>query len=277
MLRGTRGVLAGVLLALALVPCTALAQITTATVSGTVKDTLGGVVPGATVTLISDTRGVTAAETTTDARGSFVIPNVTADTYTVQVTLQGFKTLKASGIAVSPGDRVALTSLVLQVGTLSETVQVRGETPLIQAASGERSFTIPTTSVDNLPISNRNFLSLALAAPGVRADGSMAGVGRIGGGGYANIQMDGISAMDTGRVRAVERHPDPVGDQGRHEPLPRHRLRHRAALTVEREFQVQHPERDADGEVRSARLGLRDWRPDREAGRQQQAVLLLLP
>jgi hypothetical protein len=200
MLRGTRGIMAGVVLALALVllPGTALAQITTATVSGIVKDSQGGVIPGATVTLISDTRGVTSAETVTDGTGSFVIPNVTADTYTVQVELQGFKTLKATGIAVSPGDRLALTTLVLQVGTLTETVQVTGETPLIQAASGERSFTIPTNWVANLPIFSRNFRDLAAAAPGVRFDGSMAGVGRIGGGGYANIQMDGVSAMDTG-------------------------------------------------------------------------------
>ena len=47
-----------------------------------------------------------SAETTTDATGNFVIPNVTPDTYTVQVTLQGFKTLKISGIIVSSGDRL---------------------------------------------------------------------------------------------------------------------------------------------------------------------------
>jgi hypothetical protein len=198
MLRKTRIFALGLILAFALLPGSALAQITTATVSGTVKDSQGGVIPGATVTLISDTRGVTASETVTDGTGSFVIPNVTADTYTVRVELQGFKTLRSSGIEVSPGDRLALTNLVLQVGTLTETVQVTGETPLIQAASGERSFTIPTTSVQNLPISSRNFRDLAVMTPGVRYDGSMAGVGRIGGGGYANIQMDGISAMDTG-------------------------------------------------------------------------------
>ena len=144
-------------------------------------------VPGATVTLISDTRGVTSAETTTDATGGFVIPNVTADTYTVRVVLQGFKTLRSTGIVVSPGDRLSLPALVLEVGALSETVQVTGETPLIQASSGERSFTISANSVGNLPVSSRNFLNLALLAPGVIA-GQNAGVMRIGGGGYANIR-----------------------------------------------------------------------------------------
>ena len=86
---------------------------------------------------------------------------------------------------------------MLEVGALSETVEVTGSTPLIQASSGERSFTISANSVGNLPISSRNFVTLAMMAPGVIA-GQNAGVMRIGGGGYANIQMDGISAMDTG-------------------------------------------------------------------------------
>ena len=199
MVRGTRGVMAIVVFALAyvLMPSTAPAQITTATVQGTVKDAQGGVVPGATVALISESRVRTVAEAVTDATGDFTLPNVDADTYTIQVTLEGFKTLRQTGIDVSAGDRLRLPAMVIEVGTLTETVQVTGETPLIQASSGERSFTIPTANVENLPISSRNFRDLALLTPGVVA-GQNAGVQRIGGGGYANIQMDGISAMDTG-------------------------------------------------------------------------------
>jgi hypothetical protein len=189
--------LAGLVIGLALVPCIAFGQITTATVSGAVRDAQGNMVPGATVTLVSDTRGVHAAETTTDATGTFVFPNTAPDTYSVQVVLQGFKTLKVSGFIVSPGDRLALPAFTIEVGTLEETVTVTGESPLIQAASGERSFDIPTTSVESFPIQSRNFRDLALSAPGVMA-GQNAGVQRIGGGGYANIMMDGISAMDTG-------------------------------------------------------------------------------
>ena len=108
MVRGARSVIAILVFAPAcvLMPSTALAQITTATVIGTVTDAQGGVIPGAAVTLISDTRGVTSAETTTDATGGFVIPNVTADTYTVRVVLQGFKTVRTTGIVVSAGDRL---------------------------------------------------------------------------------------------------------------------------------------------------------------------------
>ncbi len=192
-------ILAALVIGLALIPCIVLGQVTTATVTGTVKDAQGSVVPGASVILTSDSRGVQVGETTTDASGSFIFPGTMPDTYSVTVSLEGFKSMKVSGIAVSSGDRLALPPMVIEVGALSETVVVVGETALMQAASGERSFTIPTQQVENLPISSRNFRDLAVLTPGVQANSAaMAGVERIGGGGYANIMMDGISAMDTG-------------------------------------------------------------------------------
>ena len=202
MLPRTRWVVAaGLVFALVavLLPGTALAQITTATVIGTVKDAQGAVVPGATVALISESRVRQVAETVTNATGDFVLPNTDADTYTIQVRLAGFKTLSQTGIAVSPGDRLRLPALVLEVGTFTETLQVTGETPLVQASSGERSFTIPTTSVENLPIASRNFSALALLTPGVMS-GSPSGVMRLGWGGgqYTNVMIDGVSVIDTG-------------------------------------------------------------------------------
>src|SRR5713101_1717343 len=95
----------GPMLALLLSSSPALAQITTGTVSGTIKDPQGGVIPGATVVLISETRGTKSAPAVTSGTGDFVFPNVTPDTYTVQVTLEGFKTLMRGGISVSAGDR----------------------------------------------------------------------------------------------------------------------------------------------------------------------------
>ena len=113
-----------------LAPVAVWAQVTTGNVFGTVKDAQGGVLPGATVVLISETRGTKIGPVVTDEIGNFVVPNVTADTYTVEVSMQGFKELLRPGVAVSGGDRVQLGSLVLEVGTLTETVQVTGETPL---------------------------------------------------------------------------------------------------------------------------------------------------
>ena len=72
---------------------------------------------------------------------------------------------------------------------------------MIQAASGERSFTVTTESVANLPVANRNFAGFAALVPGAMAQTGTeiaGGVQRLGGGGQNNIMMDGVSTMDTG-------------------------------------------------------------------------------
>src|SRR5437870_1568287 len=76
----------------------ARAQVTTGSVSGTVKDAQGGVIPGATVTLISDTKGTKSTPAITSETGDFVFPNVIADVYTIQIEMPSFKTLQRSGV-----------------------------------------------------------------------------------------------------------------------------------------------------------------------------------
>ena len=113
--------LGAALLVCALAATPALAQITTGNVAGSVKDAQGGVVPGATVVLTSETKGTKSAPAVTSASGDYVFPNVTADTYTVDVTMEGFKTLKREHIQVSGGDRVAIPAVTLEVGGAAET------------------------------------------------------------------------------------------------------------------------------------------------------------
>src|SRR6476646_3789353 len=102
-----------VLVAVAFLALPAAAQITTGTVFGTVKDAQGAVIPGAAVTLV----------------------NVPADRYTLQVSMTGFKTSKRSGVAVSPGDRLSLGSIAIEVGGLTDTVVVKAESPVVQSNS----------------------------------------------------------------------------------------------------------------------------------------------
>jgi hypothetical protein len=178
---------------------TATAQITTGTVVGNVKDSSGGVVPGATIVLVSDTKGTKSLPAVTNASGDYVVPNVTADTYTVEVTMDGFRTVRRAGIRVSGGDRVTVQSLTLEPGGAAETVNVTSEAPLIQASSGERSFAVSTTQIENLPVKRLDsFTAFTSLTPGVIAGGASAGGTRLGGVGQNNIMMDGISAMDTG-------------------------------------------------------------------------------
>ena len=173
---------------------------TTATLTGNVKDDQGGVIPGATVTLVSETRG-TSLESVTSATGDFVFSNITGDTYRVRVSMDGFKTVERRAIAVSPGDRVVVPTLNLEVGALAETVLVTGDAPMIQSQTGERSFTVAQSQVENLPNTGRNFASFAALVPGVVGTtvsaGGNAGISRLGGG-TTNFLLDGVSNVDPG-------------------------------------------------------------------------------
>ena len=190
--------LGAALLICALAATPALAQITTGNVAGTVKDAQGGVVPGATAVLVSETKGTKSAPAVTSETGDYIFPNVTPDTYTVEITMEGFKTLKREHIRVSGGDRVAIPPLTIEIGGAAETVNVAAEAALVQSQSGERSFAITTEQVENLPIGHGNFTNLTAFAPGVVSGGASAGGTRLGGVSQNNIMMDGVSAMDTG-------------------------------------------------------------------------------
>ena len=132
----------------------------------------------------------------TNERGEFLVPNLAPDRYGVELQLSGFQTLRRSGVTVSGGDCATVGTLVLLVGGMSETVEVKAEAALVQAESGERSFTVATSAVESLPISTtRSFTNLASLAPGMA---STTNPTRIGGGGNPDIMMDGISTMDPG-------------------------------------------------------------------------------
>ena len=152
IVRSTRTTICACLVALLFGALPATAQITTGNLLGSVKDSSGGVVPGATVVLISESRGTKGVPAVTNATGDYTFPNLTPDTYTVEITMDGFRTVKRAGVKVSGGDRVTVPALTLEPGGAAETVNVTSEAPLIQASSGERSFAISTTEIENLPV-----------------------------------------------------------------------------------------------------------------------------
>jgi hypothetical protein len=200
--RFCRGVSIAAVLWFVIANAPAAAQVNTGTVLGTVKDAQGGVIPGATVTLISEARGTRSAPVVTNENGDFVFANVAADTYTIEVVLESFKTSQRSGIAVSPGSRTSVGALTLEIGGASETVVVKGEAPQVQSSSGERSFSVTTAEVTNLPIATRNFADLVNLTPGV-VNGNRAGDSPSTGGGSNNYMMDGVSTMEPGSNRLM--------------------------------------------------------------------------
>ena len=185
----------------------------TATVAGTVKNVQGDAIPNATVTLVSESRGTTF-ETQSSATGDFVVPNIPGDTYTVRVTVDGFKTSERRGVAVSSGERVAVGTVTIEVGAPSETVIVSAEAPLVQSQTGERSFVVASQSVDNLPITGRNYASLAQLTPGtVTTTNSSTGaqtVARADGAQTAYL-LDGVANVDPGNnQQVIQLSPDAI-------------------------------------------------------------------
>src|SRR5262245_40792631 len=100
----------------------AAAQITTGSVSGSVKDAQGGVIPGATIILVNEAQNTKSAPVVTNETGDFVFVNVPPGTYTLEITMPSFKTAKKTGISVNPGTRALVGAMTLEVGGTSETV-----------------------------------------------------------------------------------------------------------------------------------------------------------
>ena len=88
----------------------------TGSVAGAVRDAQGRVISGATLVLVSNTRGTRSAPVVSNASGEFLFVNVSPDTYTIEVTMPSFKTLQRPNVAVGPGGRIAVGMLTLERG-----------------------------------------------------------------------------------------------------------------------------------------------------------------
>jgi hypothetical protein len=198
--------LAGLTLALlvfAVTPTPVRAQTTSASVSGTVQDAQGGVLPGVTVTLTSRTQG-NVLTATTDDTGRFVFTIVRPDAYTLQVTLQGFKTLERTNVVVNANDRFSTGVLTMQVGQMSEEISVSSRVSELQTTSGERSFTLDSEALKNIAASERSLFSFTSLVPGIAPGGNGAATSADGftvNGQRANsnnVTIDGVANIDTG-------------------------------------------------------------------------------
>ena len=160
------------------------------------RDEQGAGIPGATITLISETRGTTF-EGQSAGTGDYVLTNLPGDTYTVSVTMDGFKTSERKGV-VSDSWRPRRRSPDHHRASArsAETVLVTGDAPMIQAQTGERSFTVAKEAVENLPVTLRYFGQFAALAPGVITTGTNR-FARIDGA-RTNYMLDGISSVNTG-------------------------------------------------------------------------------
>ena len=128
-------VVLGLVVALCLLPIGLAAQAVTGTILGSVTDTSGAAVPGATVTLTNQGTGLTRT-VVTDQAGEYTAPSLPTGKYKMVAELPGFKTATASDIELTVDTKVRVNAR-LEVGTVAETVTVAAASPLVQVATSE--------------------------------------------------------------------------------------------------------------------------------------------
>jgi hypothetical protein len=180
-------------------PSTVAAQgITTGSIAGVVTDAQGGVLPGATVTAVHTPTG-TSYEGVTDGEGRYNILNVRVGPYDITTNMSGFRAEKSQGIIVKLGEQATL-DFKLQVATVSETIEVRGESLLIDPTRAGTADNVSTATIESLPTINRSLVDMARTSPyfnpiGLNEDPlavSVAGRNNR----YNNVQIDGAVNND---------------------------------------------------------------------------------
>src|ERR1700742_4116776 len=143
----------------------AIAQVTTGSILGTVRDASGAVVPGATVTVVDTGKGTTIAKQT-DTEGNYSVPYLLPGTYNISVEMKGFKRSIQNNVVLDI-DQKANVDFALETGGASETVEVTSAPPLIRLDSSELGEVVGKREVQNLPLNGRNFAQLVYLVPGV--------------------------------------------------------------------------------------------------------------
>ncbi len=143
-----------------------VAQQLTATLTGSVTDASGAVVPNATVVVHSDETGTDVRSVTASSTGDFNITNIPAGRYTVTVKSEGFQTYLASSVVLNVAEKHTL-DVQLKAGKVSERIEVTAENTPIQTTTAEESGTVTGDQVRELALNNRNFEQLILLQPGV--------------------------------------------------------------------------------------------------------------
>ena len=167
----------------------------TASISGVVKDSAGGIVPGVSVVIKNDTTGV-AQDAVTDADGRYTASALGAGSYTITASLAGFKTAVAKAVRVAPGQPVSIP-LTLEVGSLSETVTVSSSSELINTETATVTATLNSDQLTRMPTPTRNALNAiaflpGVNTPGVNRDSTINGLPES----FLSITLDGVSNND---------------------------------------------------------------------------------
>src|SRR5881394_2627078 len=159
--------LALVVVGLAVMAGSAYAQ---TALAGVVKDTSGAVLPGVTIEATSPVLLEKTRSAVTDASGQYRIPDLPPGKYTVTFTLTGFATVKREDVDVTGGGVLSINA-DMKVGSVSETITVTGETPIVDVqTSTKREVVLSSAVVETIPVS-RGYGNFLATVPGIQATG----------------------------------------------------------------------------------------------------------
>ena len=165
-----------VLLAAAPAPMAGAQPAQTGTVAGAVADASGGVLPGVTVTITSQERGVTRS-TVTDVNGRYTFPSLAIGSYTVETSLSGFAPVKLTDNLVET-EKTTNVPVTLKVGGLTDSVTVTGETPIVDLTNVTANVRVRREEFERLPV-GRSYQSLVGVTPGVVGTGNVNALGAL--------------------------------------------------------------------------------------------------
>lgn len=148
-----------------ILPAAALGQTQNAELNGRVRDPSGLPLPGATITLGEPATGFSRT-TISGEDGAYIVGNLRPGTYDVTVEMQGFSTVKQTGLVVGAGAELTV-NFDLELATIEEVVTVTGEAPLIELTSSRIGGTLATQEIDNIPTNFRQFADLTKYVPGM--------------------------------------------------------------------------------------------------------------
>jgi len=167
----------------------------TSTLSGTVTDTSGAVIPGASVVVKKADTGLTS-EAVTNAEGQFTVPQLASGKYIVTVSLAGFKTATVNDVELNAGVPAGVT-VKLEVGGIEEQVVVQAGSEVVKTQSSTVSTTLSSKQIQSLPLTSRDGLAFVANLSGVNTPGNVRD-STVNGlpQGAINITLDGMSIQD---------------------------------------------------------------------------------
>ena len=180
---------------------------TTGSITGDVMDTSGHAIAGAKITVTSE-RTSEVRTANTNESGTFTMIAVQPDTYNLRIEQKGFKAHERRGVSVAANEKVSLGDVTLQVGEVTETISVVGESAQVQTDSSEHSAVLTSTQLTNLTAKGREVVSMLRTIPGVQYQADQDSTGGSYGTGTPNIAgtfsgtnilaVDGVVSNDQG-------------------------------------------------------------------------------